>query len=200
MAIYCRVWWCWCSPASCRRYARVCLRSLTVQTTGPIAHAFVMPQYNTTVEGQPITYTHGRLDIAAISYYTVCAIVVHAVIQEYIMDVSARTHTHLLTDTCSETATQTTSVEDENIEVHRKRPSGVVRHLFVCARRVRDQSGELHRRRQSVVDRLPPSRHDNAYKGLLPHSGKHVHNDCCVYGRCRSPTGCTSFPSSTLAK
>jgi translocating chain-associated membrane protein 1 len=58
--------------------------------TGPIANLFVMPQYNTSAlhqqDGTPTLFTNGRADVATISYYVVCAIVVHAVIQEYIMD------------------------------------------------------------------------------------------------------------------
>jgi translocating chain-associated membrane protein 1 len=44
---------------------------------------------NDFAEGRPVVYTNGRKDIATIAFYAICAIVVHAVLQEYVLDVSA---------------------------------------------------------------------------------------------------------------
>ena len=38
--------------------------------------------------GQEMTYTSGLKDLCAVFFYTLIAVVVHAVIQEYILDVS----------------------------------------------------------------------------------------------------------------
>jgi translocating chain-associated membrane protein 1 len=62
------------------------------QATTSVATVFVAPQYNTTEfaadEITPIrvTFGSGIRDIATIVFYMMCAIVVHAVIQEYILD------------------------------------------------------------------------------------------------------------------
>jgi len=62
------------------------LAGFMVQATAPIAQVFVAPQYNTTVEGQPTTFTNGKADLATIAFYTICCIVAHAILQEYILD------------------------------------------------------------------------------------------------------------------
>ena len=74
------------------------------QATSPLAQIFAVPQYNSThggferkdrrmINGKhstgdgSVTYGHGRRDLATIFFYSICAIVVHAVIQEYLLDV-----------------------------------------------------------------------------------------------------------------
>ena len=40
--------------------------------------------------GQEMTYTTGLKDLCAVFFYTLIGVVVHAVIQEYILDVSLK--------------------------------------------------------------------------------------------------------------
>jgi len=69
------------------------------QTTQPMASIFIAMHHNATpVEeltyGQEMTYTTGLKDICAVFFYTLISIVVHAVIQEYILD-KIKTKLHL---------------------------------------------------------------------------------------------------------
>ena len=62
------------------------------QTTQPLASIFIAMHHNATpVEeltyGQEMTYVTGLKDLCAVFFYTLIGIVVHAVIQEYILDV-----------------------------------------------------------------------------------------------------------------
>ena len=63
-----------------------------LQTTQPFASVFIAMHHNATpVEeltyGQEMTYTSGLKDLCAVFFYTLIGVVVHAVIQEYILDV-----------------------------------------------------------------------------------------------------------------
>lgn len=63
-----------------------------LQTTQPLASVFIAMHHNATpVEeltyGQEMTYTSGLKDLCAVFFYTLIGVVVHAVIQEYILDV-----------------------------------------------------------------------------------------------------------------
>ena len=63
------------------------------QSTQPLASIFIAMHHNATpVEeltfGQEMTYVTGLKDLCAVFFYTLIGIVVHAVIQEYILDVS----------------------------------------------------------------------------------------------------------------
>ncbi len=67
---------------------------LFLQATQPLASMFIAMQHNMTsfellAPGSEITFTSGLKDLCAIFFYTLIAIVVHAVIQEYILDVSS---------------------------------------------------------------------------------------------------------------
>lgn len=69
-----------------------------LQTTQPLASIFIAMHHNATpVEeltyGQEMTYTTGLKDLCAVFFYTLIGVVVHAVIQEYILDVSL-SHCH----------------------------------------------------------------------------------------------------------
>jgi len=64
---------------------------LMFQTTAPYASAFVAPKHNITeiTESQPgssALYTYGFKDFALYFFYTLVAIIFHAVIQEYVLD------------------------------------------------------------------------------------------------------------------
>jgi len=63
---------------------------LMFQVTQPFAQIFIAAQHNVTkeVEGQAtkVNYTTGMRDLCTIFFYSMCWIVVHAVIQEYILD------------------------------------------------------------------------------------------------------------------
>ena len=62
------------------------------QITTPLATIFLIPQHMVDGTGDSITnqalYTHGLKDAAVIFFYTLIVIVVHAVAQEYLLDVS----------------------------------------------------------------------------------------------------------------
>jgi len=62
------------------------LAGFMFQLTAPLAQVFALPQYNHTDQYGQMVYTNGRKDIATILFYAVGAIVVHAVIQEYLLD------------------------------------------------------------------------------------------------------------------
>lgn len=74
--------------------AMVFVIGLMFQATSPVASLFVTLQYNITVnnteaevEEEPLTlYSHGIKDLFTIFFYLLICIVVHAVIQEYILD------------------------------------------------------------------------------------------------------------------
>lgn len=63
---------------------------LMFQATQPLAQVFIAAQHNVTkeVEGEQtlVNYTTGLRDLCTIFFYSLCWIVVHAVIQEYILD------------------------------------------------------------------------------------------------------------------
>lgn len=72
---------------------------LMFQSTQPLASIFIAMHHNATpVEeltyGQEMRYTTGLKDICAVFFYTLIGIVVHAVIQEYILD-KIKTKLHL---------------------------------------------------------------------------------------------------------
>jgi translocating chain-associated membrane protein 1 len=61
------------------------------QITTPFASSFAIPQYNvtnisTTAGGSPTLYTYGLKDVCLIFFYTICAVIFHAIIQEYVLD------------------------------------------------------------------------------------------------------------------
>jgi len=64
---------------------------LMFQTTAPYASAFVAPKHNVTEitdnqSGMSALYTYGYKDFALYFFYTLVAIIFHAVIQEYVLD------------------------------------------------------------------------------------------------------------------
>ena len=63
------------------------------QATSVLASAFIIPQHiieDTVDTGSagPVLYTNGLQDFATIFFYTLITIVVHAIIQDYVLDVS----------------------------------------------------------------------------------------------------------------
>lgn len=66
------------------------------QVTSPLAYMFIAVHHNVSAEqiqqGVPeITrYTYGYKDLCAIFFYFLISIVMHAIIQEYVLDVSTR--------------------------------------------------------------------------------------------------------------
>lgn len=62
---------------------------LMFQITAPLASVFVTLKYNITeldYSKPPILYTYGLKDIAVVLYYSLSAVIFHAIIQEYILD------------------------------------------------------------------------------------------------------------------
>jgi len=63
---------------------------LMFQTTQPAAQVFIAAQYNITTEVEggidQINYSFGWKDVCTIIFYTLCWIVAHAIVQEYILD------------------------------------------------------------------------------------------------------------------
>lgn len=68
--------------------AMVFVLGLMFQATSPLASLFITVQHNATEMdmGENLTYTTGVRDIAAIFFYCLISIVMHAIIQEYILD------------------------------------------------------------------------------------------------------------------
>jgi hypothetical protein len=67
---------------------------LMFQVSAPLASLFVAPAYNLTeidysAKAAPVLYTYGLRDISLTFFYTLSVIIFHAVIQEYVLDVSA---------------------------------------------------------------------------------------------------------------
>jgi hypothetical protein len=66
---------------------------LMFQVTHPLASSFVVPKYNLS-EPEPtksissVLYSYGFKDIALVLFYSLAVIILHAVIQEYVLDVS----------------------------------------------------------------------------------------------------------------
>ncbi|XP_064085964.1 translocating chain-associated membrane protein 1-like [Macrobrachium nipponense] len=69
--------------------AMVFVLGLMFQTTSPLASVFIAVQHNAsdieTAEA-PMTYTYGSRDFAAVFFYCLISIVMHAIIQEYVLD------------------------------------------------------------------------------------------------------------------
>lgn len=69
--------------------AMVFVLGLMFQYTSPLASVFIAVQHNAsdieTAEA-PMTYTNGSRDIAGVFFYCLIAIVMHAIIQEYVLD------------------------------------------------------------------------------------------------------------------
>lgn len=69
--------------------AMVFVLGLMFQATSPLASVFIAIQHNATdietAEG-PMTYTYGNRDFAAVFFYCLISIVMHAIIQEYVLD------------------------------------------------------------------------------------------------------------------
>lgn len=64
---------------------------LMFQVTTPLASMFVTPKYNITELNQttsPTLYSYGWQDITLTLFYSLACIVFHAIIQEYVLDVS----------------------------------------------------------------------------------------------------------------
>lgn len=59
-----------------------------LQITSPIASIFIVLQHNVTAAGGIPLYSPGVRDWAAVFFYSLICIVVHAIIQEYVLDVS----------------------------------------------------------------------------------------------------------------
>ncbi|CAG9831609.1 unnamed protein product [Diabrotica balteata] len=73
--------------------AMVFVVGLMVQATSPIASIFITLQHNVTEAGEVPLYSPGVKDWACIFFYTLICIVIHAIIQEYILDkVSKKLH------------------------------------------------------------------------------------------------------------
>ncbi|KAK5640168.1 hypothetical protein RI129_010979 [Pyrocoelia pectoralis] len=66
--------------------AMVFVIGLMVQATSPIASIFIALQHNVTESGEIPLYLSGTKDWAAIFFYSLICIVVHAIIQEYVLD------------------------------------------------------------------------------------------------------------------
>ncbi|KAK6167765.1 hypothetical protein SNE40_021720 [Patella caerulea] len=73
--------------------AMVFVIGLMFQVTSPVATLFVTMQHNVTLNESHIDYdpeigyySYGRKDIFAVFFYTLIGIVVHAVLQEYVLD------------------------------------------------------------------------------------------------------------------
>jgi len=63
---------------------------LMFQVTSPLASAFIAPKHNITeivyASESPILYTYGSKDLCLLFFYTITAIIFHAIIQEYVLD------------------------------------------------------------------------------------------------------------------
>jgi len=65
----------------------VFIAGLMFQVSSPFASNFIAPKYNTTELDAPVVhYTYGLKDLCLVFFYTIAAIIFHAVIQEYVLD------------------------------------------------------------------------------------------------------------------
>merc|ERR1712212_927023 len=67
------------------------------QTTSPLATKFIALQHNVTIEAEneptQFLYTNGVQDLCVIFFYFLICIVIHAIVQEFIIDkISKRLH------------------------------------------------------------------------------------------------------------
>jgi translocating chain-associated membrane protein 1 len=69
--------------------AMVFVVGLMVQATSPLASVFIALQHNVTEAGEIPLYSPGIKDWAAVFFYSLICIVIHAIIQEYALDVSS---------------------------------------------------------------------------------------------------------------
>ncbi|KAF5296204.1 hypothetical protein FQA39_LY12658 [Lamprigera yunnana] len=73
--------------------AMVFVIGLMVQATTPIASIFITLQHNVTESGEKLLYLSGPMDWATIFFYSLICIVIHAIIQEYVLDkISKKLH------------------------------------------------------------------------------------------------------------
>uniref|UniRef100_A0A8D1C607 Translocation associated membrane protein 2 n=1 Tax=Sus scrofa TaxID=9823 RepID=A0A8D1C607_PIG len=72
------------------------LIGLMFEVTAKTAFLFILPQYNVSVptaDGETVHYHYGPKDLVTISFYIFITIILHAVVQEYILDkISKRLH------------------------------------------------------------------------------------------------------------
>jgi translocating chain-associated membrane protein 1 len=66
---------------------------LMFQVTTPLASTFIVPKYNlteleTATARNPVLYTYGLKDLCLLLFYTITCVIFHAIIQEYVLDVS----------------------------------------------------------------------------------------------------------------
>lgn len=70
--------------------AMVFIIGFMFQSTTPFAAAFISPQYNinelVSEAKVPVLYTYGPLDACLVFFYTIAAVICHAIIQEYVLD------------------------------------------------------------------------------------------------------------------
>lgn len=64
---------------------------LMFQTSTPLASTFIMPKHNITEinladPSVPVLYSNGLKDLCLLFFYTVVAVIFHAIIQEYVLD------------------------------------------------------------------------------------------------------------------
>lgn len=68
-------------------FSMVFIVGLMFQITQPLAAPFITPSYNVTELSQtPVYYTYGAKDICLVFFYSIIAIIFHAIIQEYALD------------------------------------------------------------------------------------------------------------------
>lgn len=68
------------------------LSNLSKQSTQPFASIFITLGYNTTSifnSPSPVHYTYGVRDLCVLAFYTLICIIMHAVVQECVLDVSS---------------------------------------------------------------------------------------------------------------
>lgn len=58
------------------------------QATSPIVSVFITLQHNVTEAGEIPLYSPGVKDWACVFFYSLICIIIHAIIQEYVLDVS----------------------------------------------------------------------------------------------------------------
>lgn len=71
----------------------VFILGLMFQVTAPLASVFIAPKYNLSdyeTAKAPMLYTYGLKDAAMVFFYSMAAIIFHAIVQEYVLDVSQK--------------------------------------------------------------------------------------------------------------
>lgn len=113
----------------------ICKEQFLFQATSPLASVFITLHHNITGEqpGEIPQYLPGIKDTAAVLFYSLICIIVHAIIQEYVLDVSFTSFLFIPTPKTfyTESFQETTSFQIKTGCIFHKRPT-ICFLCFIC--------------------------------------------------------------------